>query len=226
MYAFAPHLQELAAARRHPKGGAGSHAALARGNRHKIVALRGSVAGSGFRAPVPTVWHRSCPSELRNISHSGGGRMQIMRGWVLMLVMASVLVALVQADAAHLKENARKHKIVYQLDDAGVDKAKFVLGNIRNHVTGVGGWQNIESLELVVFGPALKWFVQSSMDPALKQTLEMLQTHCMSFGACGNTMKNVGITLAELPRGSLPLPQGGVVRIMELQELGYNYLRP
>ena len=54
--------------------------------------------------------------------------MKIFRGWVPALVMASVLVALAQADAAHLKENARKHKIVYQLDDAGIDKAKFVPG--------------------------------------------------------------------------------------------------
>ena len=152
--------------------------------------------------------------------------MKIVRGWVPVLVMASVLVALVQADAAHLKESARKHKIVYQLDDAGIDKAKFVLGNIRNHISGVGGSQNIESLELVVFGPALKSFVQGSMDAALKQTLETLQGQGMTFGACGNTMKNFSITTEQLPAKSLVLPQGGVVRIMELQELGYIYLRP
>ena len=75
--------------------------------------------------------------------------MKIRRGWIPFVAIAGVLAALVQADAAHLKENARKHKIVYQLDDAGVDKAKFVLGNIRNHVSGVGGWQNVEALSLI-----------------------------------------------------------------------------
>lgn len=152
--------------------------------------------------------------------------MNVWRGWVPGLVVAIVLVALVRADASHLKENARKHRIVYQLDDAGLDKAKFVLGNMRNHVAGVGGWQNIESLEVVVFGPALKSFVQGAMDPALQQTLEMLQGQGMTFGACGNTMKNFSITAEQLPAKSLVLPQGGVVRIMELQELGYIYLRP
>ncbi|PYN36928.1 MAG: hypothetical protein DMD98_06515 [Candidatus Rokuibacteriota bacterium] len=116
--------------------------------------------------------------------------------------------------------------MVYHLDEAGLDKAKFVLGNIRNHVVGVGGWQHIEALELVVHGPALKLFVQSSIDPALKQTLEMLQEQGMTFGACGNTMKNFSITTEQLPHGSLVLPQGGVVRLMELQEHGYIYLRP
>ena len=75
-------------------------------------------------------------------------------------------------------------------------------------------------------GPALKLFVQSSIDPALKQTLEMLQEQGMTFGACGNTMKNFSITTEQLPRGSLVLPHGGVVRLMELHEHGYIYLRP
>jgi uncharacterized protein len=152
--------------------------------------------------------------------------MKIWSGWIPVLAIASVLAALVHADAADLKDSTRKHKIVYQLSDAGVDKAKFVLGNIRNHATGVGGWQNVEALELVVFGPALKSFVQGSMDPALMQMLDALQMQGMTFGACGNTMKNFSITADQLPPKSHILPQGGVVRIMELQEQGYIYIRP
>ena len=152
--------------------------------------------------------------------------MNVWRSWVPGLVVAIVMVALVQADAAHLKEHPRKHRIVYQLDDAGLDKAKFVLGNMRNHVAGVGGWQNIDALELVVFGPALKGFAKDGIDPALKQSLEALQMQGMTFGACGNTMKNFSITADQLPEKSLILPQGGVVRLMELQEAGYTYIRP
>lgn len=149
-------------------------------------------------------------------------------GWCpqVSLAAAIVLVVFAQADATHQQESPRKHKIVYQLSDAGVDRAKFVLGNIRNHVAGVGGWRNIEALELVVFGPAMKSFVQGAIDPAIKDALEQLQDQGMHFGACGNTMKNFNITREQLPRGSVVLPQGGVVRIMELQEQGYSYLRP
>jgi len=81
-------------------------------------------------------------------------------------------------------------------------------------------------LELVVFGPAMKSFVQGAIDPAIKDALEQLQDQGMHFGACGNTMKNFNITREQLPPGSVVLPQGGVVRIMELQEQGYSYLRP
>jgi intracellular sulfur oxidation DsrE/DsrF family protein len=48
----------------------------------------------------------------------------------------------------------------------------------------------------------------------------------MVFGACGNTMKGFNLTVDQLSDGAKPLPQGGVVRVMELQEQGYAYLRP
>jgi len=146
----------------------------------------------------------------------------------LITVVASIaVVALLSrpGTASHLKENPQKHRILYKLSEGGIDKAKFVLGNIRNHVNGVG-WQNIESIELVVFGPALKTFVMKTIDPDVKHLLESLQTQGLVFGACGNTMKNFSITLQELPDSSKPLPQGGVVRIMELQDAGYRYIRP
>lgn len=152
------------------------------------------------------------------------------RHWTVVLTLAAVVATIaatsVVARASHLKENPRKHRIVYQLDDAGTDRAKFVLGNMRNHIKGVGGWENIEALELVVFGPGLKSFVTKTMDPDLRRTLETLQGQGLTFGACGNTMKNFSITLDELPSGAKPLPQGGVVRIMELQDRGYIYIRP
>jgi len=48
----------------------------------------------------------------------------------------------------------------------------------------------------------------------------------MAFGACGNTIKGFKITLADVAEGAKELPQGGVVRVMELQEKGYAYIRP
>jgi intracellular sulfur oxidation DsrE/DsrF family protein len=130
------------------------------------------------------------------------------------------------AEASHLKENPKKHKIVYHLNEPGVDKAKAVLGNIRNHINGVKGWENIEALELVVHGAALKTFLRKNMDPEVKRSLEVLQTEGMGFGACGNTIKGLKITLADVAEGAKEIPQGGVVRVMELQEKGYAYLRP
>ena len=148
-------------------------------------------------------------------------------GWTAATIALAMLVAgATVAAAAHLKDSPRKHKVVYHLDEPSVDKAKFVLGNIRNTIEGVGGWQNIEALELVVNGPALQNFVTKTMDPDLRRALADLQKQGLAFGACGNTMSAFQITMDQLPEGAHRLAQGGVVRVMELQEQGYSYIRP
>ncbi|HEV8437602.1 MAG TPA: hypothetical protein VGT40_05870 [Methylomirabilota bacterium] len=148
--------------------------------------------------------------------------------WIRQVGVALAVTALgtfAAAEASHLSDNPKKHKIVYQLNEAGIEKARFVLGNIQNHINGVGT-QHIEAVELVVFGPALKVFVTKDMDSAVRQILERLQTQGLSFGACGNTMRNFNLTLDQLVEGAKPLPQGGVVRLMELQEQGYINIHP
>lgn len=146
--------------------------------------------------------------------------------WMAAVVAGFAVLGVGVTEAAHLKESPKKHKIVYHLNEPGVEKAKFVLGNIQNHIKGVGGWENMEALELVVHGPALKTFVTKEMDAGVKRALENLQTQGLQFGACGNTMKAFNISLDQLPDGARHLPQGGVVRVMELQDLGYAYIRP
>jgi intracellular sulfur oxidation DsrE/DsrF family protein len=162
---------------------------------------------------------------------SGGTKMTKTKGmcWWAVGILAVVAFLTVQpatVKASHLKENPKRHKIVYHLNEPGVEKAKAVLGNIRNHIKGVKGWDNIEALELVVHGAALKAFLRKDMDPEVRRALETLQTEGMGFGACGNTIKGLQITLADLADGAKELPQGGVVRVMELQEQGYAYVKP
>jgi intracellular sulfur oxidation DsrE/DsrF family protein len=140
-------------------------------------------------------------------------------------VAALALLVFGTPEASHLTGQPAKHRIVYQLNEPGADKARFVLGNMQNHISGVGS-ERIAAVELVVFGPALRTFVVKDMDPAVKQALERLQTQGVTFAACGNTMRNLKVTLEQLPDGAMPLPQGGVVRLMELQEQGYVNIRP
>jgi uncharacterized protein len=149
-----------------------------------------------------------------------------LRSLVWLAIASLLALGPAPGGASHLKEQPRKHKVVYHLSEAGVDKARFVLGNIHNTISGVGGAGNVEAIELVVHGPALKTFVTAGMDPQLKALLTEVQGQGVVFGACGNTMKGFSLTLDQLPPGAHPLPQGGVVRIMELVEQGYVYLLP
>ena len=149
-----------------------------------------------------------------------------MRALLALLVAVAAVLGALAAEASHLPEQPKKHKIVYHLDGAALDKTKFVLANIENHIRGVAGFDHIAALELVVHGPALRHFVTAGMDPGVRDALERLQAQGLVFGACGNTMRGLNLTLEQLPRGARPLPQGGVVRIMELVEQGFVYIHP
>ena len=155
-----------------------------------------------------------------------GGTKYLAVGVFTMLLglLGLFVVGPTQSEAPDTKEPPKKHKIVYHLTDP--EKTKFVLSNIQNHINGVGGWGHIQALELVVHGPALKNFLTKTMDPEVQQALERLQGQGVVFGACGNTMRAFNITLEQLPAKTEYLPQGGVVRLMELQEQGYVYIRP
>ncbi len=121
-------------------------------------------------------------------------------------------------------DKSKKHHVVYHLSEPG--KANFVLNNIRNHVKGVGGPQNVE-IVLVVHGPGLKAFnMISGNQKALGKLAKLQKEAGIAFRACGNTMKALKVSLNDLPPGTARISQGGVVHIMELQEAGYTYIRP
>jgi hypothetical protein len=63
------------------------------------------------------------------------------------------------------------------------------------------------------------------IDPDVKGKIERLMTGGLKMGACQITMKRQNIKPEELIEGLPPIPSG-VVRVMELQEKGYAYIRP
>ena len=148
-----------------------------------------------------------------------------MRTWVTTLaVLAVIALAVAPAAATHSKEYPKKHKIFYHLNEAGNAKAIAVLTNMQNHVDTVG-WQNIEALELVVHGPALKTFLAKDLDPEVRGKLEKLMAGGLRIDACQITLKRQKLELRELLEGLTAVPSG-VARVMELQELGYTYVKP
>ena len=100
--------------------------------------------------------------------------MRAVRLTTMLLAMLTVVaLGATGAEATHSKEYPKKHKIFYHLNEAGHAKAIAVLTNIQNHVDTVG-WQNIEALELVVHGPALRTFLAKDLDPEVRGKLEKL----------------------------------------------------
>jgi hypothetical protein len=114
-------------------------------------------------------------------------------------------------------------KVVYHLAD--LEKVAFVLGNIRNHLEGVGGPEKVQ-IELVVHGPALRAFHTAKANPDTAHRLASLVKAQVKPNACINTMRGQNVTLTDLLPGFIIADRGGVVRIAELQAQGYVYLRP
>jgi hypothetical protein len=144
--------------------------------------------------------------------------------WWLVVVAVATVAWFAGVEASHAPDHPKKHKIFYHLNEGGVEKARAVLVNIENHVS-VLGWKNIEALELVVHGPALRSFLVKDIDPDVRGKLEVLLTAGLRFDACQITMTRQKIDSKDLVEGATPVPSG-VVRVMELQEAGYAYVKP
>jgi intracellular sulfur oxidation DsrE/DsrF family protein len=136
---------------------------------------------------------------------------------------AALFAATPGARAATADATPDKLKVVYHLSD--LDRVGFVLGNIRNHIDGVGGPDHV-TLALVVHGPALRAFHALSATPDISRRIGEFAQSGMELAACGNTMKAQNVSLPDLLPGFVNADRGGVVRIAELQSQGYLYIRP
>lgn len=135
----------------------------------------------------------------------------------------SAALGVSSAKAATEAGAGNKLKVVYHLSDA--EKVSFVLGNIQNHIDGVGGPEHV-TIALVIHGPALKAFHAAQANPDVSNRVGGFSNDGIELAACGNTMKAQNVTLKDLLPGFVNAENGGVVRIAELQAQGYLYLRP
>ncbi|MEO9168901.1 MAG: DsrE family protein [Aestuariivirga sp.] len=135
----------------------------------------------------------------------------------------AALIAASGAGPALANVAPAKLRVVYHLAD--LNKVNFVLSNMQNHITGVGGPDKV-TLAVVVHGPALAAFKRVDENIAVSDPMATLLQSGVGFHACGNTLKGMKITLADLLSGFVEAPEGGVVKLASLQADGWIYLRP
>ncbi len=116
-----------------------------------------------------------------------------------------------------------KLKVVYHVSE--LEKVPFVLNNIKNHIKGVGGSDNVE-IVLVTHGPSAKAFHNENVTEKVSSLVDELQVEGVAFNMCGNTMRVLDYELDNVLPGFVRRDEGGVVRIAELQSKGYLYIRP
>ncbi len=137
--------------------------------------------------------------------------------------LSALGIVFTASHATAATETPGKLKVVYHLAD--IDRVHFVLGNMQNHVDGVGGPDNV-TIALVVHGPALRAFHLESANWDIAHRVGVFLKAGIELDACNNTMISQNITLKDLLPGFISAEKGGVVRLAELQSQGYLYIRP
>jgi intracellular sulfur oxidation DsrE/DsrF family protein len=132
------------------------------------------------------------------------------------------------AAASQEQPHQQPHRLVVQVDVNDPAVMNLALNNVSNvaqHYSEIG--QKVE-IEVVAFGPGLH-MLRDDTSPVKARIKSMSETMPqLAFSACGNTRENMTRTeTKEIPLVSqAKVVKAGVVRLMELQERGWSYLRP
>lgn len=114
---------------------------------------------------------------------------------------------------------------VDQNDPVVMNMALNNVVNVTSHYESLG---DTAVIEVVAYGPGLNMYVAGKSPVADRISTMSLELENVSFAACGNThakmSKKAGYTVALLDEADV-VPSG-VVRLIELQEEGYGYVRP
>ncbi len=150
-----------------------------------------------------------------------------MRKIVQLLAVAAAIVLAAPATAA---DNVKTHRIVFQVDQNDAAVMNLTLNNVSNILEYYHSKGEQAEVEVVAYGPGLN-MLRDDKSP-VKARLKSIQSGSfpskVAFSACGNTMKNMekaeGHAIPIVPEAKVVT--AGVVRVTELQEQGWAYIRP
>lgn len=141
--------------------------------------------------------------------------------------LIATLILMAVAPVAALAEGVTHYLAIHvdQNDPAVMNMALNNAQNVNSHYTSIG--DKVE-IELVAYGPGLMMFVADKTPVADRLSAMTLEMSNLKLSACGNThaamqKKTGGEVLLVSEATVVP---SGVVRLIELQEQGFAYVRP
>jgi len=121
------------------------------------------------------------------------------------------------------------HHVAFHVDQNDPKVMTLALNNAENVAAYYEAQGDEVVIEMVAYGPGLNMFIDGKSpvaDRIERMALEM-EGH-LTFSACGNTLKKMTAKLGSEPPliSEARVVPAGVVRLMELQEEGYAYIKP
>lgn len=158
---------------------------------------------------------------------SSTDRAAFLRNAALATAGAAALVPAV-AGASEMTVGKGGHRLSMSVSENNPEVMNLTLNNAANassYYSGIG--QDLQ-VEIVAYGPGLHMF--RADDSPVKARLADFKSGMPNvvFSACDNTLKSMekaeGKTIAIVPEARI-VP-AGVVRLVQLQEAGWSYVRP
>jgi intracellular sulfur oxidation DsrE/DsrF family protein len=122
----------------------------------------------------------------------------------------------------------KPHKLVLQVNSNEPAMMNLTLNNATNVAQYYKDLGEKVSIEVVTFGPGLHMLREDTSPVKARIEVLALSTPEISFKACGNTRENMRKAEGkDVPiMSQAQVVKSGVVRVMELQEQGWSYVKP
>jgi intracellular sulfur oxidation DsrE/DsrF family protein len=124
--------------------------------------------------------------------------------------------------------NKKQHQLVLQVNVNDPAMMNLALNNATNVAQYYKDLGEKATIEVVTFGPGLH-MLRDDTSPVKARIKTIAEANpAISFKACGNTQENMkkaeSKDIVLIPEATVV--KSGVVRVMELQEQGWTYVRP
>jgi uncharacterized protein len=147
-----------------------------------------------------------------------------LRGLAAIALMSMALAS------TGLAADGKTHRIAIQVDQNDPRVMNLALNNATNVIEYYRARHENVDVDIVTYGPGLHMLRAdtSPVQDRIKRLKDMAFPGKIQFSACNNTKqgmeKTEGHAISILPDATI-VPSG-VVRLMELQEHGWSYVRP
>jgi len=141
-----------------------------------------------------------------------------------------VLLSMAFVSASFAADEKKPHRVAIQVDQNDPQIMNLALNNATNVIEYYRAKNEDVDVDIVTYGPGLHMLRAdtSPVQDRIKRLRDLAFPGKIQFSACNNTKqgmeKTEGKAISIVPDATI-VPSG-VVRLMELQELGWSYIRP
>ncbi|MCF6232078.1 MAG: DsrE family protein [Rhodobacteraceae bacterium] len=154
---------------------------------------------------------------------------KFLTGAAMALAMvAAMVVAMATTSPTGALAEGVTHRVAIHVNQNDPKVMNMALNNAANVAKYYESIGDTVVIELVAYGPGLMMLVEGKSPVASRIAAMSLEMENLSFAACGNTHRKMSekagkqITLLD----EANMVPSGVVRLIELQENGFAYIRP